>query len=115
LLFNPDKPDEGVVPISPARADWYHLMQTLTGDPTDNYSGCKGVGPVKAEKLLPATDHDQAWDGALAWERVSEAFNKAGLTDDDALTQARIARVLRHGDYNFETAEVRLWTPEELA
>lgn len=115
LLFNPDKPELGVRRVSRALADHTHLMQTLTGDPTDNYKGCKGVGAVRAEKLLPAIDHDQAWDGLLAWDRVVEAYTKAGLTVDDALVQARIARVLRHGDYDFARGEVRLWEPEELA
>jgi len=115
LLFNPDKPELGVRRISRPQADHTHLMQTLTGDPTDNYSGCKGIGAKRAEKLLPAIDHDQAWDGLVAWDAVVGAYVKAGQTVEDALVQARIARVLRHGDYDFARSEVRLWEPEGLA
>ena len=39
-------------------------------------------------------------------------FKKAGLTEDDALVQARVARILRAEDFNFETQEVILWNPE---
>jgi DNA polymerase-1 len=40
-----------------------------------------------------------------------EAYAKKNLTADDALVQARVARILRHTDYNFKTKEPILWTP----
>jgi DNA polymerase-1 len=88
--------------IDEEQADYHHLFQTLVGDTTDNYKGCPGVGPVKAGTLL--TLH-QSWDTVVA------AFETAGLTEEDALTQARVARILRHGEYDIKTAEVKLWKP----
>ena len=39
------------------------------------------------------------------------AFHKAGLTEEDALVQARVARILRADDYNFKNGEITLWEP----
>ena len=83
-------------------ADRFHLYQTLVGDQTDNYKGCPGVGPVKAETALGANP---------TWASVVGCYEKAGLTEEDALVQARVARILRHGEYNKMTCEVKLWTP----
>ena len=37
--------------IRPAQADAYFYTQALTGDPTDGYSGCKGVGAKTLQPL----------------------------------------------------------------
>ena len=87
--------------ISDEAADRNHLIQTLTGDSVDGYKGCPGVGPVRAERILV--------DGT--WEEVVGAYEKVGLTEEDALVQARVARILREGEY--EEGKVILWTPEE--
>ena len=83
----------------------FHLYQTLVGDTTDNYKGCPGVGPVKAEKAL---------DEDCTWNTVVRCFSSAGLTEEHALQQARVARILQHGEYELSTAEVKLWMPSEL-
>ena len=88
--------------ITEAEADYWHLYQTLVGDAADNYKGCPGVGPVAAEKAL-AKDS--------SWETVVAQYTKKGLTAEDALLQARVARILRKSDYNFKTKEVNLWEP----
>lgn len=104
-LFNPTK-DGGVETISLDEANLAHLMQTLVGDTTDGYKGCPGIGRVKAEKILDGHIVEEG-----AWHDVVEAFEKAGLDEADALLQARMAYILRHGDYNKQTQEVKLWNP----
>jgi DNA polymerase-1 len=89
--------------ISEQFANYMHLFQTLVGDATDNYKGCPGVGPKKAQVIL----QDDSWDS------VVKAFNKAGLSEDEALIQARVARILRADDYNFQTKEISLWNPPQ--
>ncbi len=102
LLFNPNKSEEGVVEISEKEADRFHLFQTIVGDPTDGYPGCPGLGPKKAQKFL-----DRGWEG------VVEAFASRLMTEDDALVQARVARICRASDYDFKERKVRLWTPSK--
>ncbi len=50
-LFNPVKHREPKL-ISEDEADLWHMLQTLTGDSTDEYSGCPGIGISRAEKYL---------------------------------------------------------------
>lgn len=78
------------------------LYQTLIGDTTDNYKGCPKMGPVTATKLL---------DKDCSWKAVVEAYKKQGLTEEDALQQARVARILQDGEYDFKTGKVTLWNP----
>lgn len=103
LHLNHSKLAKGVVEITLEQGDRWHLFQTLTGDQTDGYSGCPGIGPVKAERILNAEGR--------AWDNIVSAFVRAGKTADDALLQARVARILRVEDWDFEKKEPRLWLP----
>jgi len=88
--------------------DRMHLYQTLVGDVVDNYTGCPGIGPVKADKILNGSMEAH---GELCWKWVMDAFKKKGLDESYALTQARVARILRDTDWNPKLKEVTLWTP----
>ncbi len=92
-----------VVDVSPEDAKRNLFIQTLTGDVTDGYSGCPGCGPVKADKALPENPE---------WADVVKVFEKAGLTEADALRNARLARILHHADYDFTSKQISLWEPE---
>lgn len=100
-----------VVEVSEAEADYWHMFQTLTGDATDGYAGCPGIGPKKAEAILGEWREADDMDFAKVWETVVKTFEKAGFTEADALTQARVARILRASDYDFQKKEPILWTP----
>lgn len=91
-----------VVEISEANADYNFYHQTLTGDSTDNYKGCPKIGGVTANKLL---------DVDCSWDTVVNTFAKQGLGEAVAIEQARLARILRNGEYDTDTGEVKLWTP----
>lgn len=130
-LFYRDVVDAEMVEISEAEADYWHLYQTLTGDTTDGYSGCPGIGPVEAKRVLDEQialrpyEHtlksgprkgqtETRWEevpAASLWEVVVSQFQKAGLNEAEALTQARVARILRASDYDFKKKEPILWTP----
>ena len=97
-----NRPDDGIIQVSQEQADFNHLLQSLAGDATDGYSGCPGIGPVRAERVLLDSP---------CWAQVIEAYETAGLSEDDALTQARVARILRWGEYNIKTRKVKLWQP----
>ena len=93
--------DGKVVEVDQEEADYHFLYQTLVGDSTDNYKGCPTVGDKKANALLEK-------EGAT-WETVVKAFDSKGLGEEVAIENARLARILRDGEYNFKTKEVTLW------
>lgn len=97
--------------VTQEQANYALMYQTLTGDTTDGYRGCPGCGPKAATKLL-----DEAAPGGLPamWAAVVKRYKAAGLTAEDALVQARVARILRHGDYDYKQRKPILWTPPEL-
>lgn len=92
LHYNTNKPELGIYEITEEEADYWHLFQALTGDSSDGYSGCPGIGPKKAESLLSES---------ASWGTVKDAFEKAGLGAREAKVQAQVARILRARDYNF--------------
>lgn len=134
-LFNPAKDTKPRL-ITPAQADRYHMYQTICGDVTDGYKGCPGAGPAMAD---PVIDEHLLWSyvnhtikagprkgeveirwvkncvpGTTPWQRVVALYAKAGLTEADALVQARVARICRSSDYDFNKKEVILWSPPTL-
>lgn len=108
-VFNPQKPELGVMDIDPLDADRFHMYQTIVGDTTDGYPGCPGIGEKSpfAEEIIEA-DRNELWDIVL------DAYASKGRTEDDAILQARMARILRAEDYNFKTHKIKLWNPIKL-
>ena len=105
-LFNPNKVALGVIEISEEQADYEHMKQTLTGDATDGYSGCPGIGKGKVAACLTKKNPDDS-----LWDLVVRQFTKKGLTEDDALVQARVARICRASDYDFLNKWPIPWSP----
>ena len=77
--------------ITAEDADRYFLTQVLTGDTADGYKGVPGIGRKKPKQYLAPTH----------WGAVEKAID-AGLTKDDAIQQARLARILRWSDWHEE-------------
>lgn len=113
-LYNPDKDHE--IWVTQLDGDYWHMTQTLTGDPVDEYDGLRGVGKVKAAKILGSNYGEGL---AVWWARVRAAYyDKLCVTDmsltaidDAALVQARCAKILQYTDYDFKRKEVKLWQP----
>lgn len=86
-------------------ANYNHLLQTLTGDSTDGYAGVRGIGPKTAEKLLTKK--------GASWKTVVEIYESKGMTEDEALLNARLAYLLRADDYDIKNHKIKaLWTPQ---
>ncbi|WP_026868796.1 hypothetical protein [Inquilinus limosus] len=134
LHYNQGKSHLGIFEVTPKEADEWHMIQTLAGDQTDGYSGCPGVGMEKAQKyvreramatLLPREITRGPRKGQVVtepqivyadpsvplWSIVVSHYEAAGLTEEDALVQARVARICRNTDYDYERKEVKLWNP----
>ena len=91
------------VEITPDEGARWHLIQTMAGDNTDGYSGVPGIGVKKAEKIFE--------EKGYTWQAVVETFVEKELTEEDALCNARLARILQTSDYDHKTKEPILWTP----
>jgi len=114
--WNPDKELEPTV-ITPEDADSFFYRQWMTGDSTDNIWGLWKVGPAKAKKLLENNPKED-WDSLILdmylnedWDRRPPEKVPELSKMEFALAQARCVRILRDGDYNKETCEVNLWSP----
>ena len=58
------------------------------------------MGPKGAEKVV---------DGG--WDSVVEVYENAGITAQEALVQAQVARILRTGEWT-KAKGVKLWQPK---
>lgn len=105
--FNPVK-DKKAKKVTPEQGDYMHMYQTLTGDATDGYPGCPGIGPKKAAAAL---DMVGPLGPRMWWQSVLRLYDSKGLTEEDALMQARVSRILRWTDYDYVKKEVKLWNP----
>lgn len=103
-VYNPRKPDLGILYIDELDADRFHMWQTVCGDPTDGYTGCRGAGPKAAEEIIGA-DREELWD------MVVDIYEGKNQTEADAINQARMARILRSCDWNNREKLVKLWHP----
>ena len=81
----------------------WHWIQTLAGDQTDGYSGVPGYGVKTAAKLFDTNGY--------VWEEILGAFESKGLTRDDALLNARLAKILQASDYDFTNKRPIAWVP----
>jgi DNA polymerase-1 len=92
--------------ITKEAADWWFMYQTLIGDKVDGYEGCKGIGDKTARKILGEIGENPIY---VMWQSVIDAYKSKGYTEEDALRNARMARILRAEDYDFKKKEVKLW------
>lgn len=102
MHFNWNK-DKAVREVTREEGERFFWMQCLMGDSTDGYSGCPGIGPKRAAAILDTA-------AGAPWEAIVSTYESKGLAEADALQQARVARILRHGEYI--DGEVVLWTPD---
>lgn len=103
LHYKPRAASRGIFPVSLAEADRLLLKQTLMGDAVDGYKGIPGIGDKKSDKIL--------YEGGCTWQCVLDAYEKAGLSSKEALMNARLARILRPGEWDYILQEPHLWTP----
>lgn len=89
--------------VTPEEGARWHLIQTCAGDQTDGYSGIPGIGVKRADTLFNKKGY--------SWKTVVEAFEEKDLTEQDALINARLAKILTAEDYDFTKNRPILWSP----
>ena len=89
--------------ITPEEGAKWHLIQACAGDSTDGYSGISGIGVKRAETLFK--------EKGYSWKTVVEAFVEKGHTEEEALINARLAKILTANDYDFKKKRPILWSP----
>ncbi len=89
--------------VTPEEGATWHLTQTLAGDQTDGYGGVPGIGVKRAQTLFK--------DKGCSWKTVVDAFKEKNLSEEDALVNARLARILTVEDYDFKNNRPILWDP----
>ena len=90
---------EEVEHITEKKANRHWFEMSIAGDSTDGIVGVKGTGMVTATKLL--ADTPDTIDAL--WSKVAETYTKKGYTLADAILNARLTRILREGDYDYNT------------
>lgn len=109
LLYNPKR--DTLDCIGQEEADRAFYMQCLTGDPADGYKGVPGIGPKRAEKILGPFFEELEFRRDALWDAIVKTYESKGLTEEDALQNARVARICRCEDFDVDNNLVRLWTP----
>jgi hypothetical protein len=94
---------DGVVTVEPEEGRRWHLIQTLAGDQTDGYAGVPGIGIKRAVALFEKEGY--------TWDTVVKAFAEKDLSEEVALMNARLAKILQCDDYDFTNQKPRLWSP----
>ena len=120
-----------VFKVTEQEADQFHLAQALAGDVVDGYPGCPGMGRERAFRALIENEMVEEtlrilqsgpnkgterveWKKVPApdpWSLVVSYYLRAGLSEEEALRNAQVARICRYEDYDFKQRKVRLWTP----
>jgi len=90
--------------VSPEEGAKWHLIQSCSGDQTDGYGGIPGIGVKRAETLFK--------EHGYSWKTVVQAFKDKDLSEEVALTNARLARILTVNDYDFKKKQPILWSPK---
>ena len=114
ILISPDK-DMAQIPVriydlkteytqTPEKAHELVYIQTLTGDSTDGYSGCPGIGPKRALAIL-----GKVKDGNY-WPAVVDTYKEAGLEEADAIRNLRLANILKAEHWDSEAQQPILIT-----
>jgi DNA polymerase-1 len=93
--------------VDKVEADFWFWKQALEGDSVDGIKGCPKIGKVKSTKILGSLKNPTDTE---YWEAIMEQYEKAGCDEAFAVVQTQLVYMLR--DFNEDTQEFTVWTPE---
>lgn len=126
-----------------ATADKFHMIQTMMGDVTDGYGGIPGVGKETAKEFVENPEFfyqatkvmksgprkgeevsywtsckagDEQFDlfqGPDLWACMASLAAKQGMSEEDLIVQAQVARICRASDFDMDTMKPILWRPHD--
>ncbi len=97
LRLHRNKPFE-LLTVTPEQATEFFWIQVLTGDTTDNIIGIKGIGPVKAKKILKDCDTEEDY-----YLTSVEQYADAGMSVDRLIENCQLLHL--------RTIEGEIWSP----
>ena len=105
--------------VTELEANRNFYKQVLTGDSTDGYPGCPMVGA--SAKLFSSPQWQRCYTEGDFWavvkaqyfKQTAKLFDKHEVTDPVrfCLQMARVARILRPGEYDHDKEKPVLWEP----
>ena len=101
--------DDELITVTEAQADARFFKQALMGDATDGFPGCPRIG--EKNKIFRSKEWVTAETQAEYWHLVLREYEKAGFDELHAITMARLARILRPGEYDLKAGTPHLWEP----
>jgi DNA polymerase-1 len=90
-------------------AEEFPYIQCLTGDSTDNISGCPGIGAKRAIKVLRGCTTDEE-----RWCAVVDAYKKKGLSESVAIMNMRLVSMDQVYKDEKGNWQVKLWLPTNI-
>ena len=105
LHLNFDKEgDEREYNVTEVEAECFFLEQALAGDPTDGVPGIKGVGMKTARKILEKRGY--------SWDAVLSEYLDRDMSEEFALMNARLVRILTPELWDEDSKTPILWSPQ---
>lgn len=131
LHYNLD--NKKILRVEPEEGRRLHWIQSLAGDVVDNYPGCPGIGMKGASKIIDemmgveketyvlksgpnAGEERERWvkvEMEDEWSVILSHYAKAGLDEEYAILQARLAHIITGEYWDGKKQEPILWTPPE--
>jgi len=102
LHYNFDKNES--FEVSHQDAYEFFLRQSMAGDATDGIPGIRGVGMKTAEKILKKRGY--------SWQSVVDEYVEREMSEEFALMNARLVRILTAELWDAKAQEPILWSPE---
>lgn len=132
MIYNPDH-HKKPVRVRKAIADAMWMKQTMTGDTVDNYPGIPSVGEKTAQEILENPHlivkgpveyfkrgprkgqmKPPTWakgSPCSLWNSMISYGERYGVDEQHLITMARVARILRTGEFDTDNRVVKLWLP----